>query len=69
LGGLGADKFRFSLQSEGIDIIKDFQRSEGDKIEIVKLSFGATSLKQFSCNSNTGALFFDASPSDSLGAI
>jgi Ca2+-binding RTX toxin-like protein len=69
LGGTGADKFRFSLQSEGIDIIKDFQRSEGDKIEIVKLSFGATSLNQFSYNSNTGGLFFDASPSDNLGAI
>ncbi len=68
-GGLGADKFRFYFQSEGIDIIKDFQRSEGDKIEIVKSSFGANSLNQFSYNSSNGALFFDASSSDNVGAV
>jgi Ca2+-binding RTX toxin-like protein len=69
LGGLGADKFRFSYQSEGIDIIKDFNRSEGDKIEIVKSSFGANSLNQFSYNSSNGDLFFDASSSDNVGAV
>ncbi|HEY9623268.1 MAG TPA: calcium-binding protein [Crinalium sp.] len=57
-GGTGADKFRFNYKTEGIDLIKDFNRSESDKIQIVKSSFGATSLSQFSYNSTTGALFF-----------
>ncbi|NJO41205.1 MAG: calcium-binding protein [Cyanobacteria bacterium RU_5_0] len=68
-GGAGADKFRFSSKSEGIDLIRDFNRSQGDKIEIVRSSFGATSLNQFTYNSNTGALFFDASPSDNIGPL
>lgn len=67
--GLGADKFRFDLKSEGLDIIKDFNRTDGDKIVITRSSFGATSLSQFSYNSNTGALFFDASPSDNIAAV
>jgi Ca2+-binding RTX toxin-like protein len=68
-GGAGADKFRFTLQSEGIDIIKDFKRSESDKIEIIKSSFGASSLNQFSYNGTTGGLFFDASAFDNIAAI
>jgi Ca2+-binding RTX toxin-like protein len=68
-GDLGTDKFRFEFQSEGIDLIRDFNRSQGDKIEIVKSSFGATSLSQFSYNSSTGALSFDASPTDNIGPI
>jgi Ca2+-binding RTX toxin-like protein len=68
-GGVGADKFRFDLPSDGIDIIKDFNSSEGDRIEIFNLSFGATSLSQFSYNSNTGALSFDASPLDNVGPL
>jgi Ca2+-binding RTX toxin-like protein len=61
VGDAGADKFRFEFQSEGIDVIRDFNSSEGDKIQIVQWSFGATSLSQFSYNSTTGALLF-ASP-------
>jgi Ca2+-binding RTX toxin-like protein len=68
VGGLGADQFVFYSQLEGIDVIKDFNRTEGDKMEIAS-SFGATSLNQFSYNSSTGALFFDASPSDNLAAV
>jgi Ca2+-binding RTX toxin-like protein len=68
IGGANADKFRFTLRSDGIDTIKDFKRNESDKIEISS-SFGATSLNQFSYDSNTGALFFDASPFDNVGAI
>jgi FG-GAP-like repeat/RTX calcium-binding nonapeptide repeat (4 copies) len=68
-GGIGADKFRFDLLSDGIDIIKDFNSTEGDRIEIFQSSFGATSLNQFSYNSNTGALFFDASPSDNIAPL
>jgi Ca2+-binding RTX toxin-like protein len=68
-GDAGADRFRFNLPTEGIDIIKDFNSSEGDRIEIFNLSFGATSLSQFSYNSNTGALSFDASPVDNVGPL
>jgi Ca2+-binding RTX toxin-like protein len=57
-GGAGADKFVFNNKFEGIDIIKDFQWTEGDKIQISALSFGATSLNQFSYNSSNGALSF-----------
>jgi Ca2+-binding RTX toxin-like protein len=60
LGGAGADGFRFYFPPTGIDTIKDFQKSEVDKIEIHR-SFGATSLDQFSYNSNNGALLFQAS--------
>ncbi|AFZ20584.1 beta strand repeat-containing protein [Allocoleopsis franciscana] len=60
-GGAGADKFIFNSLSEGIDIIKDFQWTEGDTIQISMSGFGATSLSQFSYNSSTGALFFDPS--------
>jgi Ca2+-binding RTX toxin-like protein len=58
-GGAGADGFRFFFPPTGIDTIKDFQKSEVDKIEIHR-SFGATSLDQFSYNSNTGDLSFNA---------
>jgi Ca2+-binding RTX toxin-like protein len=61
VGDVGADKFRYEFQTEGLDVIRDFNRTEGDKIEIIKSSFGATSLSQFSYNSTTGALFFNAS--------
>ncbi len=57
-GGAGADGFRFYFAPTGIDTIKDFQRSEVDKVEIHP-SFGATSLDQFSYDSNTGALSFN----------
>ena len=58
-GNQGADKFIFNQLSEGIDIIKDFQWTEGDTLQISMLGFGASSLNQFSYNSTTGALFFD----------
>ena len=58
-GNQGADKFIFNQLSEGIDIIKDFQWTEGDTIQISGFGFGASSLSQFSYNSFTGALFFD----------
>jgi Ca2+-binding RTX toxin-like protein len=56
-GGAGADGFRFYFAPTGIDTIKDFQKSEVDKIEIHR-SFGATSLNQFSYSKTTGDLFF-----------
>lgn len=68
VGGLGADRFKFFSPSEGVDAIGDFNRVEGDKIEIAA-SFGATSFSQFSYDSATGGLFFDASPSDLISPI
>lgn len=59
-GGLGADKFVFNSLSEGIDVIKDFSWQQGDKIQILGSSFGATSTSQFSFDQNTGGLFFNA---------
>ncbi|MBN3907926.1 MAG: VCBS repeat-containing protein [Nostoc sp. NMS1] len=57
-GGTSADRFAFDSRSEGIDVIKDFNRSEGDKILINGSSFGATSTNQFSFNASNGALSF-----------
>jgi hypothetical protein len=54
---------------QAIDIIKDFNRTGGDKIQIIARSFGATSLNQFSYKSSTGGLFFDASPSDNVNPL
>jgi Ca2+-binding RTX toxin-like protein len=66
-GGVGADRFVFNYLFEGIDIIKDFQWTEGDKIQISKWGFGSTSNSQFSYNYTTGTLFFDASVDDLIG--
>ncbi|MBD2680641.1 MULTISPECIES: calcium-binding protein [Nostoc] len=57
-GGAGADKFVFNSKLEGLDIIKDFSRVEGDKIQISKIGFGAADFSSFSYNDATGALFF-----------
>ncbi|MEH2205960.1 MAG: calcium-binding protein [Nostoc sp.] len=57
-GDAGADTFVFNFRSEGIDIIKDFSNLESDKIQISTFGFGTTSTKEFSYNSNTGALSF-----------
>ncbi|MBR8832443.1 MAG: hypothetical protein Cpurp_14805 [Chlorogloea purpurea SAG 13.99] len=58
-GGLGADRFIFNTVSEGIDLIQDFNTAEGDKIQIRRSSFGATSTAQFSFNSVGNALSFN----------
>ncbi|BAY81609.1 hypothetical protein NIES267_10860 [Calothrix parasitica NIES-267] len=78
-GGNDADTFVFeSLKEiygssgsyhEGIDTITDFKWSEGDKIQISKVGFGASDTNQFIYDSSTGALSFDASASDSIAAI
>ena len=53
-GGLNADIFAFSSSnpSEGVDLITDFNKLEGDKIGIT-LFFEATSISQFSTRSDT----------------
>ncbi len=66
-GNRGADNFIFNYLSEGIDIIKDFQSTEGDQIQIYGSRFGASSTSQFSYNSSTGGLFFE--PSGTIGSI
>lgn len=68
VGGTGADGFVFSYETEGIDIIQDFNWLEGDKILIDTLNFGATSNNQFSYDNSTGALSFDASLNDDIAA-
>ena len=55
-GGWGADTFVLNDLLNGIDTIKDFNASEGDKI---KIPFAPTSLDQFRYDTSTGALFFD----------
>ncbi|MDJ0713429.1 MAG: calcium-binding protein [Prochloraceae cyanobacterium] len=58
VGGLGADRFVFNSVSERIDIISDFNRFQGDKIQINRRGFGATSTNQFNFNAGNGALLF-----------
>ncbi len=58
-GGSGADVFVFNSLGEGIDIITDFRHSQGDKIQISKVGFGATSNNQFAYNAISGALSFN----------
>ena len=57
-GGLGADTFVFNSKFEGIDIIKDFQWTQNDKIQVSKIGFGAISPSQFSYNNLNGNLSF-----------
>ncbi|GAA6623638.1 calcium-binding protein [Scytonema sp. NUACC26] len=57
IGGSGADKFYFYSWFEGIDIIKDFSYTEGDKIQISKSGFGVSSTSQFRYDNFTGGLF------------
>jgi Ca2+-binding RTX toxin-like protein len=59
-GGIGADSFRFDTQNEGIDTIKDFNRGEGDKILISRVTFGTgVTLEQFKFNDITKSLLFN----------
>ena len=59
-GGIGADSFRFDTQNEGIDTIKDFNRLEGDKILISRVTFGTgVTLEQFKFNDITKSLLFN----------
>ncbi|MEH2083436.1 MAG: calcium-binding protein, partial [Nostoc sp.] len=60
-GGVGADKFVFDSFYDGVDIIKDFEWKEGDKIQISKYGFGATSNSQFSYDYNNGNLSYNGS--------
>ena len=63
IGGNGADRFVFNSPSEGIDIITGFNSVQGDKIQVSLLGFVASSLNQFTYNSNTGGLFFQSNQS------
>ncbi|MBS9387484.1 MAG: hypothetical protein HEQ33_00660 [Dolichospermum sp. WA123] len=57
-GGGGADRFVFNSRNEGIDIITDFNFGQGDRIQVSKGGFGASSLNQFTYNIITNGLFF-----------
>ena len=75
-GGAGKDKFIFHSLSEGIDRITDFtsvlsfpasdSNPPSDKVLIDQVGFGASGTDQFIYDYTTRALFFDASPSDSV---
>jgi Ca2+-binding RTX toxin-like protein len=67
-GGFGADTFVFESLQGGIDQITDFNYSEGDKIQISKVGFGATSTSQFAYDNNSGALTFNGSQFATLQA-
>jgi serralysin len=66
-GGSGKDTFFFVNPSEAIDTIADFD--EGDRIAVSQINFKATSTDQFSYNNKTGALYFDASATDTIQPI
>ncbi|HIK06317.1 MAG TPA: hypothetical protein IGS40_16640 [Trichormus sp. M33_DOE_039] len=57
-GGLGQDNFVFNNVSEGIDIIKDFNLGQGDKIHIYQVIFGSTNISDFAYDASTGGLLF-----------
>ncbi|PSF35819.1 hypothetical protein C7H19_15455 [Aphanothece hegewaldii CCALA 016] len=59
-GGGGSDRFRFNAKSTGIDQIEDFSLSQGDRIEVSRSGFGASSVTSFSYNSTTGDLSFNS---------
>lgn len=67
-GGDGADTFVFYSPSEGIDTITDFNRSQGDKIQVAASGFGIAQGKfdKFTYDSSTGALFFEQTQLASL---
>ncbi|HLO76552.1 MAG TPA: calcium-binding protein [Magnetospirillum sp.] len=47
-GGLGADVFRRRFITDGIDTIRDFTRSQGDKIQLVSANFGGITASNLS---------------------
>jgi Ca2+-binding RTX toxin-like protein len=57
-GGDGADRFVFNSRNQGIDIITDFNFGQGDRIQVSKGGFGASSLTQFTYDIITNGLFF-----------
>jgi hypothetical protein len=66
-GDGGADRFVFHYPNEGIDQIRGFDRPLGDRIEVWRVGFGATSLSQFSLVNNT--VYFDAKPNDAIAPV
>ncbi|MBD2358354.1 hypothetical protein H6G41_27715 [Tolypothrix sp. FACHB-123] len=67
IGGSGADTFIFNSMFEGGDIIKDFNRMEGDKIQIfrggfnnININFGSSPIdfNTFSYDKTSGGLFY-----------
>jgi Ca2+-binding RTX toxin-like protein len=60
-GRAGADTFVFYSPSDGIDTIRDFNRSDSDKIQVSASGFGIGQgqYDKFRYDSSTGALFFE----------
>ena len=57
-GGKGADTFAFKSLDGSIDTIRDFSIAEGDRIEVSRSGFGASSSNDFRYDSSSGGLFF-----------
>jgi Ca2+-binding RTX toxin-like protein len=57
-GGPGADRFFFDDRGDALDVITDFDHSEGDKIQISSSGFGTSSSSDFSYDNSTGKLFY-----------
>ena len=57
-GGKGADTFIFKSLDGSIDTIRDFSIAEGDRLEISRSGFGASSSNDFRYDSSSGGLFF-----------
>jgi Ca2+-binding RTX toxin-like protein len=56
-GGAGPDRFAFNTPTEGIDTITDFNRVQGDRVQVSIAGFSNNSA-DFSYNTGTGALSF-----------
>ena len=57
-GGKGVDTFIFKSLDGSIDTIRDFSLAEGDRLEISRSGFGASSKNDFRYDDSSGGLFF-----------
>lgn len=57
-GGKGEDTFIFNSLDGSVDTILDFDIAEGDRIQVSRSGFGASSRDDFRYDQNSGGLFF-----------
>lgn len=70
-GYIGADTFVFSSPYDGSDIITDFNREEGDKVQISSSGFDIEldDYSRFSFDTNSNQVLFELTPSDLLPIV